>query len=494
MNRSLNYHCWAALVAAGVVLFSCTDSKLTVRPEAEPTRFISPLPAELRSDWVTFGWDVQRTGFNPVEGILGPGNAGSLALAWTADLGGAVIGSPVLASSVEADGTPRDLVYVGNENGHLHALDAWTGEVVWERYLGAVKTDCQDMPNGRFGITGTPAIDRSANRIYVAAGDGAVYALDLGTGAIQPGWPVTITQAPEREQVYGGINQYRDGLFVALASVCLTPPFHGRAVMIDTATARVTHEFYVIPADGPSGGGVWGPGGVSIDPSTGAVYIATGNALTEPEHFAFAEHVVRLTPNLRLEAANHPGIPGVDSDFGSTPLLFDPRGCPPQLAVQNKRGILFVYERDAIGRGPTQRIQVSNVEGWAFIGLPAYSPVARTLYITTPSDSEPFRRGLVAMRVKSDCSLSLDWQASIAGEEGVASRPLSPPSLANGVVYLGSGAEGEVLAFDGETGEEVWASGDAMEGKVVAAPIVVNGTVYAGTGDGHFYAFSLPQP
>jgi hypothetical protein len=254
--------------------------------------------------------------------------------------------------------------------------------------------------------------------------------------------------------------------------------------------AEVTAEFYVIPPDGPSGGGVWGPGGVSIDPEDRAVYMATGNALTEPQHYAYAEHVLRLTPKLRLEAKNYPGIPGLDSDFGSTPILFDPPNCPPQLAVENKRGILFIYERDAIDRGPTQRLQVANVEGWAFIGIPAYSPPTRMLYVSTPSDSGRFRRGLVAFRVRRDCSLGMAWQAPVAGEEGVASRPLSPPTVANGVVYVGSGAQGEVLALDGQTGQQLWESGETMEGRVVAAPMVVNGYVYVGSSGNAFYAFS----
>ena len=37
------------------------------------------------------------------------------------------------------------------------------------------------------------AIDRPRHRLYVSGGDDREYALDLSTGAIAPGWPVTIS-------------------------------------------------------------------------------------------------------------------------------------------------------------------------------------------------------------------------------------------------------------------------------------------------------------
>src|ERR671918_70826 len=227
-------------VGSFLVLFwlgvACTGPQGSPRGEVPPAVSPPTIAVDERADWPTFGGDPQRTGFNADESLLGPDNADSLALAWKAEL------------------------------------------------RGAVKTDCQDMPHGRFGITGTPVVDRSTDRIYVVAGDGNAYAINMATGEIQPGWPVAITATPEREQVYGGMNLWEGRLYTALASVCLTPPYHGRAVAIDVVAAEVTAEFYVIPPDGPSGGGVWGPGGVSIDPEDRAVYVATGNALTDPQH------------------------------------------------------------------------------------------------------------------------------------------------------------------------------------------------------------------
>jgi hypothetical protein len=46
-------------------------------------------------------------------------------------------------------------------------------------------------------------------------------------------------------------------------------------------------------------GGVWGWGGVSIDPRSGDVFAATGNSIgTTREDDGYAESVVRLSPTL----------------------------------------------------------------------------------------------------------------------------------------------------------------------------------------------------
>src|SRR4051812_50229165 len=72
-------------------------------------------PARAATDVTTFGYDLQRTGLNPQETAIGPGNAGTLALRWSAATGGAALYTqPLVATGVAAKGGgTRDLVYVG---------------------------------------------------------------------------------------------------------------------------------------------------------------------------------------------------------------------------------------------------------------------------------------------------------------------------------------------------------------------------------------------
>ena len=75
----------------------------------------SPPRARAATDVTTFGYDLQRTGLNPQETAIGPGNAGTLALRWSAATGrAALFTQPLVATGVAAEGGgTRDLVYVG---------------------------------------------------------------------------------------------------------------------------------------------------------------------------------------------------------------------------------------------------------------------------------------------------------------------------------------------------------------------------------------------
>src|SRR5207245_2837991 len=75
-------------------------------------------------DWPQYGFDAERTSYNPLETSLGVGNAGSLHSLWSVDLGDVMIAQPVLTSGVDVGGTLKDLIYIGTEHGDMYALDA----------------------------------------------------------------------------------------------------------------------------------------------------------------------------------------------------------------------------------------------------------------------------------------------------------------------------------------------------------------------------------
>lgn len=66
----------------------------------------------------------------------------------------------------------------------------------------------------------------------------------------------------------------------------------------------------------------------------------------------------------------------------------------------------------------------------------------------------------------------------------------SSPTVANGVVYVGSDfPDNTVYALNARTGAKLWSytPGDVVS----SSPAVVNGMVYVGSQDGNFYAFGL---
>ncbi|MCZ7358097.1 MAG: PQQ-binding-like beta-propeller repeat protein [Candidatus Methanoperedens sp.] len=63
----------------------------------------------------------------------------------------------------------------------------------------------------------------------------------------------------------------------------------------------------------------------------------------------------------------------------------------------------------------------------------------------------------------------------------------SSPVVVNGVVYVGS--NGGVHALDAESGKEIWRS--PTDGFIGAVPMVMDGTLYVGGNDEHFYAIDI---
>ena len=435
-------------------------------------------------DWYTYGFDLHRSGENPSETTIGIANAPGMHELWATSLGGVMVGQAMVASGIVIGGFTRNVVYVGDEQGHFAAINQANGAVLWKHSLGSTKiAGCGDVDNGVFGIGGAATFHRATNTVYIAA-NGDVHAFDMASGAERSGWPVHFSN-PKEVTSYGGLtaDPAWNALYVQAGSHCDITPYHGSLTKIDVATHAVVKVFK--PAGRVNGGGVWGAGGASYDPATNHVFIATGNALTSPEYYKYANHVVELDSNLKVVGSNYPGLTGVDVDFGATPILYQASGCPAQLAAKNKSGVLLVYTRGHLSDGATQRLQVADITDQQFNGLPAYSAALRTLFVSNSSDSADYRRGLIAFKVGTDCKLTESWSRQV----GPNRSSTSPPTFANGVVYYGDGYGGAAHAFNAKTGQELWNSGFQIAGSVYAAPTVVNGVLLVPAWNGTLYAF-----
>lgn len=459
--------------------------------------------ARSQTNWLTFGFDQERTGYNPQETILSPQSVPDLQFRWSVYLGAPMTAQPVAASG---------LLYAATWAGMIDAIDPPSGSIVWSKQLGATQTNCSDFAaNGDVvGIIGTPTIDISNGRIFVVSGDDLLHALDPATGNELAGYPLRLmgpaNNAP-RSFVYGSptYDSLNNSLYIATAGACDTPPYHGQVIRIDVtsnATPRVLRRWFVNGSSGPGGGGIWGPGGVSLGPYSKALYSATGNALANPENQSYADHVVRLGVDLRVIAADSPSNFSGDSDFGSTPVLYQPPGCPPQLAVMNKNGALYVYNRNAIGSGPVQVLRISGQQQ-IFIGDVSYDPALNQVYTGNTADDGVgiFNHGIIALAPQPDCTLGLAWQQSVGPNGGDNYPPVIPPMAANGVVYYATGDGSSVFAFDGASGQCLWDTGGLAQGGVLTAPTVINGQLFVADFSGNLTAFGLapsilagPQP
>jgi outer membrane protein assembly factor BamB len=433
------------------------------------------------ADWATYGSSVSRSGFNSAEKTLTPRNVKSLKLRWSAPVGGLIDAQPVIASGVRVGRrhVRTDLAYIGNESGRFEAVNAANGRVVWKRKLGSVHTSCADLPS--YGITGTPQISRSRHSVFVGS-KGKVSELDLATGRTKHKF--VITKDPHHEHNWSALTLSHGILYAALAGICDNNPYRGQVVATNVKTRKRVGHWFVTHSGQPFGGGIWSFGGVSAD-ARGNIYVATGDSNGPAQHVGYSEHVVRLTPHLHVHASNYPGVKGQDADFGATPVLYRAPGCPSQLAVGNKHGLFFVYDRSRIGRGPVQKIHLGGSTNGerALLGTAAYWPKGRTLYVSNPRHRGRYVPGIVAFRVTAHCRLAKVWNARGPG------NLTSSPTVANGVVYYGTGAGHKVVALDARTGKHLRAL--SVHGAIYNAPAVLGGVVYAGSWHGRLYAFSI---
>lgn len=460
------------------------------------------------TDWDSFGFDLQRTGYNPYEATIGVSNVGSLQEVWSFNVGGVMVHEPVYAYGVQVGSTPTNILYAGSTTAMMYALNAQTGAVVWKFRVGQRSVSCQGGTQ-KFALGETPAIDRGKNLIYLSGGYNQVHAVNLATGKEAAGWPLKAPSWPH-DQMHGGFtyNPANGMLYGVTGSMCGdASPWYGRIVAINTNGPAVANTFYPMSGTskrGASGGGIWGFGGASIDPTTNNVFIATGNADTnttplQPQNASYAEEVVELSPLLTVLGNNYPSnIPNTgmnNFDFGATPMLFQPPYCPPLLAAINKSGMFELYDRDLISSGPIQYIAMSvPSSNGSFVGVPAYDPTTGFVYVGLPAAEGIYQPGIAAFSMASNCTLNPTpvWNAQF-GPIGTSetAAPRSPISIANGVVYVSNYTGDTEYAFDDATGAQLWTLPLPYYGR--QGTVIANGMVYVSSSDGTITAWA-PSP
>jgi outer membrane protein assembly factor BamB len=453
---------------------------------------VQPARATENTDWLSYGHDNQLT--NAVTSTaLTTKSAPRLARTWISKLDGPVYASPLAAV---VDG--RELLYAFTENGSVYALAASTGTIVWQRELGTVATaDC-----GTWGITSTGVIDPDRKTLYVVNADGRLYGLDLATGDDVAGFPRTIVRRTDFEYVWGGLRIANGRLYVPVASYCDDGPASdfpdGRLFSIPLDDPDSLVEWQPVEGSGNLGG-VWGWGGVSIDPTSGTVFTGVGNSHSWSDTCScyvddapYGDQIVALSPDLSSVLDNNePAIPGTgDYDFGAAPLLFQPRGCAPLAAMNNKTGSLYLWDRTKLSAGLlVPAIPLSDGVN-AFVGAPSWSESRQTFFDAQAVLFGPNGRlgnGVKAFVVDPGCKFRLLWSA-LTGDGNQAT-----PTVVGDVVLATGGETGGFFALSALTGRRLWQY--STIGRTVATMITVGGMAFGADTEGWIYGFrAQPAP
>ena len=448
-----------------------------------PRRLILPLillvcmPAAAQADWTTYRGDPGRSGVDT-------SSVGSVpfASAWTSpNLGGDIWGEPLVH-----DG----LVIVATESDQVAALNESTGQVVWQASAGTPVPSSQ-LPCGDIsptvGITSTPVIDPTTDRVFVAADNliGAsiehrLYAFNVSNGSAVPGYPVDVEppgdvpadelQRPalafDNGQIiigYGG----NDGDCGTYHGWLVAAPEAGGAVRTFEVDSSATH----------GQGAIWGAGnGPAVD-SSGNVWVSTGNGNTGSS-FDYQESVLKLDSSMDLldhwAPSNWQSLDGGDVDLGSSEPVLLPNALVFQIGKQGVGYLLSASHLGGTGASPAYQSQVCS-GSWG--GAVYYSGI---IYVTCSS-------GLRALALNA----SAPSFSTVAGWH-VNSAINGPPIVAGGLVWATDWNGATLYGLDPQTGQAV-VSDSTPSMEHFATPAASDGKLFLATGH-TVEAFTIASP
>jgi polyvinyl alcohol dehydrogenase (cytochrome) len=470
-------HWWAVLVAfplLGVLSLGAFDSQ--------------------SANWPMFGRDLAGTHFNPDETVLTPATVSQLKPKWIFQTEGDVSSQPTVVDGV---------VYFGSWDGKEYAVDAKTGQKIWEHDCGSPARAGAAYDNGI---------------LYFGDLSGRLYAVDAKSGSlkwsarIDPHPMAVVTSSPKvyRGRIYIGIASHEEGAMLRQKDYpCCS--FRGGVAAFDAATGKQIWRFHTLPEEpkklsedangravfGPSGIAVWST--VGIDTNANRVYFSTGNQYSG-EDTKFVDSMGALNLDKGDLVWSYQARPsdtfvigcrdcGPDYDFGTTPLpLKGPNG-RKILAAGQKSG--WVHAVDAATGEKVWQSEVGPGSALGGIEFGTASDGDR-IYV---AQAHPRQGGAIAML--EGATGKILWNTPTPDK-----RPNYGPLVITGnwdnrLVFAGSAA-GFVRAYDGKDGKILWEFDTG--GGIGGGPSVVNGVLYIGSGysflrvgkpNNKLYAFSL---
>src|SRR5580700_1948936 len=286
---------------------------------------ISPAAAA-GDDWSTFHYDAQHTGVS-LDTTIGASSAASLAVQWSAPIGGGSsdpgISSPVVVYNATLGKT---LVYVVSLNGIVRAYDT-TGAAVW--------TSPQNIGGG---AVVTPAVD--ANSLYVGSDNGVLTALDATTGALQCSYTLPVfapETVPGRIEDAPVVGHDSTGLIVYFGDTGESESVnHGHEWAINgvgntsgQCTLKWSHD---IGTTGGKKNGSWSPPALVTD-STGRPLVVFGT--NQPDDAVYALDARDGSQVWRFQTLKNFS----DADVGAGPTISAP-------GVENTDGIVYIDGKD----------------------------------------------------------------------------------------------------------------------------------------------------
>jgi polyvinyl alcohol dehydrogenase (cytochrome) len=464
--------------------------------------------------------DLENTRFQPAAMAgLRAADVPRLKLRWAFGFPGATL---AVAQPTVAGGR----VFVGSVAGTVYALDAVTGCTHWSYSLGKTpaRTAISMGPRAGGGWTA-----------YVGDHTATVYALDAAQGAllwktkVDDFWAARLTGAPAlyAGRLYVPVSSHEEVQGSNAKYECCK--FRGSVVALDAATGRQIWKTYTIAQEARptrknrSGTQMWGPAGAAIwsaptlDAKARLLYVATGNAYTDPDPGA-GDAILALdldTGKLRWsrqftandwytmgcrKADNCLDPVGPDFDFGASPILRTLRGGRRVLIAGQKSGMVWALDPDRSG----EVLWSVRVGQGSALGGVQFGPAAdeEVVYVAVSDVLGPTEKagGLWALRLADGSKVWHTPAPSITcrpGARGCIGAQSAAVTAIPGVAFSGS-IDGHLRAYDAAGGRIVWdfdtnrmfptVNGVAGQGGSIdgPGPTVAGGMLYTNSGYGLF--------
>jgi alcohol dehydrogenase (cytochrome c) len=189
-------------------------------------------------DWLMYRRNYQGWSYSPLRQI-NTGNVKDIQLAWVWAMneGGASEVTPIVHDGI---------MFLSNTSNTVQALDAKTGELIWENRLGP-------RPTRAYGATRSLAV--YGDKVFVPTTDAKLYALDAKTGKIV--WQSVIADASEGYSNTGGAIAIHGKILVGLTYCNRYEAKHCYISAYDADTGKVAWRFTTIALKGQPGGDTW---------------------------------------------------------------------------------------------------------------------------------------------------------------------------------------------------------------------------------------------
>lgn len=477
------------------------DPAIARRMAVEPAAPVSFAIPPATNEWLTWGYDQERTGWNRAETTLTPKNVSRLKQVWSTQLSVPVdkyvlstMTAPVLVAGVSTPAGPRDMLFILGANNVIFALDANNGRVLWQKSFPNAAAPlkprewlCPGTPND------TPTIDKARGVVFFITGDGVLRGLNLADGAerLTPvpmaapfvrAWSLNLIDnviystsgracgevsnksSIEYAAAISGLRRAGNGPLLDASAV-------NAADVSDLAHPVVTHFF----TSGARPAAPWGRGGAARGP--GGVILETSDGRYDPAAGDYSESILKVAPKAArlmdsFTPANWMDNLMHDMSGSATPVVFNFAG-KTLVAASQKEAVLRILDAADLGganhmtplwqssklgndektgtdpsRGVWGSITTYENNGHRYLYLPLYGHPSKDAP-TFPVTNGPREDGSVmAFEVKDD-----------AGK--ISAAPLwtstnmimpDPPVVANGVLYaLSTGGQAmQNMAHPGE--------------------------------------------